>query len=158
MEFSLRCPFRWASLKYSEEESYAQNICCKSTRSHRAKGENCSKNETNIKKEKPIVFNSLSAHENNFHCLAKAIDRISVALCSNNGDNIEVRLREFLVVSESLNKHINLERPVVTDLLASCNKVVVKLISGCVHSYASLDGRMYSRICQFNCCQIETRP
>ena len=30
-----------------------------------------------------------------------AIDRISVALCSNNGDNMEVRLREFLVVSES---------------------------------------------------------
>ena len=39
------------------------------------------------------------AHENNFHCLAKAIDRIAVALCSNNGDNIEQRLREFLVVS-----------------------------------------------------------
>lgn len=89
-------------------------------------------NETIIKKEKPIVFNSLLAHENNFHCLAKAIDRISVALCSNNGDSIEVRLREFLVVSERLNKHINLEHPVVTDLHTCCNKVVVKLISGCV--------------------------
>ena len=48
-----------------------------------------------------LVLFSFSAHENNFHCLAKAIDRISVALCSNNGDNMEVRLRELLVVSES---------------------------------------------------------
>ena len=48
-----------------------------------------------------FVLFSFSAHENNFHCLAKAIDRISVALCSNNGDNMEVRLREFLVVSEN---------------------------------------------------------
>ena len=41
----------------------------------------------------------LAAHENNFHCIAKVIDRIAVALCTNNGDNIEQRLREFLVVS-----------------------------------------------------------
>ena len=52
-----------------------------------------------------LVLFSFSAHENNFHCLAKAIDCISVALCSNNGDNMEVRLREFLVVSESTRTH-----------------------------------------------------
>ncbi|XP_028399660.1 nck-associated protein 1 homolog [Dendronephthya gigantea] len=52
---------------------------------------------------------NLEAHENNFHCLAKAIDRISVALCSNNGDNIEVRLREFLVIASSSLLKLGLE-------------------------------------------------
>lgn len=52
---------------------------------------------------------NLEAHENNFHCLAKAIDRIAVALCSNNGDNIEQRLREFLVIASSSLLKLGLE-------------------------------------------------
>lgn len=52
---------------------------------------------------------NLEAHENNFHCLAKAIDRIAVALCSNNGDSIEQRLREFLVIASSSLLKLGLE-------------------------------------------------
>lgn len=47
-------------------------------------------------------FNAdLEAHENNAHCMAVAINRVAGALCVNNGDSVEERLREFLAVASS---------------------------------------------------------
>lgn len=43
----------------------------------------------------------LEAHENNAHCMAAAINRITGALCFNNGDSAEERLREFLAIASS---------------------------------------------------------
>lgn len=43
----------------------------------------------------------LEGHENNAHCMAAAISRIAGALCFNNGDNAEERLREFLAIASS---------------------------------------------------------
>lgn len=44
-------------------------------------------------------FSILSAHENNAHCMSASISRVAGALCFNNGDSAEERLREFLAVS-----------------------------------------------------------
>ena len=35
--------------------------------------------------------------------MAAAINRVAGALCANNGDNVEDRLREFLAVSDGSN-------------------------------------------------------
>lgn len=43
----------------------------------------------------------LEAHENNAHCMAASISRLAGALCFNNGDNAEERLREFLAIASS---------------------------------------------------------
>lgn len=43
----------------------------------------------------------LEAHENNAHCMAASINRLAGALCFNNGDNAEERLREFLAIASS---------------------------------------------------------
>ncbi|KAJ7380999.1 Nck-associated protein 1 [Desmophyllum pertusum] len=43
----------------------------------------------------------LEGHENNAHCMAASINRLAGALCANNGDNVEDRLREFLAVASS---------------------------------------------------------
>ena len=49
------------------------------------------------------LFVFFLAHENNAHCMAAAINRVAGALCANNGDNVEDRLREFLAVSDGSN-------------------------------------------------------
>jgi len=45
-----------------------------------------------------LLFISI-ATENNAHCIGTAINHLTGALCFNNGDNPEDRLREFLAVS-----------------------------------------------------------
>ncbi|EDO45022.1 predicted protein [Nematostella vectensis] len=43
----------------------------------------------------------LEAHDNNAHCISSSVNSITGALCSNNGDNPEDRLREFLAITSS---------------------------------------------------------
>lgn len=43
----------------------------------------------------------LEAHENNAHCMSACISRVAGALCFNNGDSAEERLREFLAIASS---------------------------------------------------------
>lgn len=43
----------------------------------------------------------LEAHENNAHCMSASISRVAGALCFNNGDSAEERLREFLAIASS---------------------------------------------------------
>lgn len=58
----------------------------------------------------------LEAHENNAHCMAVAINRLAGALCFNNGDSVEERMREFLAVASSslLKLGIEMEKDVKT--------------------------------------------
>ncbi|NWT77335.1 NCKPL protein, partial [Prunella himalayana] len=44
----------------------------------------------------------LDGHNNNLHCLAKAIVQLSAALFTVHGKNIETHLKEFLLVSPAL--------------------------------------------------------
>ncbi|XP_031558221.1 nck-associated protein 1 homolog isoform X1 [Actinia tenebrosa] len=52
-------------------------------------------------KDATMYISELEATENNAHCIGTALNYLTGALCHNNGDNPEDKLREFLAIASS---------------------------------------------------------